>query len=72
MEVGQGPNWGCSAKGKKIVTDYGLKSWDSTPGRVGISVFAFRLVLKPIQRSVQWILNHSQGLRGLEREVVVS
>jgi hypothetical protein len=22
MEVGQGPNWGCSAKGKKSITDF--------------------------------------------------
>jgi hypothetical protein len=23
MEVGQGPNWGCSVKGKKIILRYG-------------------------------------------------
>jgi hypothetical protein len=30
MEVGQGQNWGCSAKGKKVYTDrkmYTSKNW---------------------------------------------
>jgi hypothetical protein len=32
MEVGQGQNWGCRAKGKKIVGGYGLGGPELFPG----------------------------------------
>jgi hypothetical protein len=28
MEVGQGPNWGCSAKGKKYIIDIPVVVWE--------------------------------------------
>jgi hypothetical protein len=33
MEVGQGPNWGCSAIKKDITKGYCMESQSSIPGR---------------------------------------
>jgi hypothetical protein len=72
MEVVQGQNWGCSAKGKKILITPQLKS-DRMEAR-GLTLpvethhmSALHRIVKVIQSCVQYRLNNSSVNKVIER-----
>jgi hypothetical protein len=51
MQVGQGPNWGCSAKGKKTITNYEVPHYVILSISYYILSFMYRYFPQPLPRN---------------------